>query len=59
MNIQSHTAEFKLIAFSVVLVCSMGIPNPQFVRRVSSDHSLPILFIFSLHIAVHESEKNL
>ena len=58
MNIRSHTAEFKLLAFSVVLVCCVGIPHQLFVRLVSSDHSLPILYIFYLHIAVHESENN-
>ena len=52
-------AEFKLLAFSVVLVCCVGISHPLFVRLVSSDHSLPILYIFSLHIAVHESEKKI
>ena len=42
----AFTAEFKLLAFSVVLVCCVGIPHPHFVRLVSSDHSLPILYIF-------------
>ena len=46
MNIRSHTAEFKLLAFSDVLVCCVGIPYPLFVRLASSDHSLPILYIF-------------
>ena len=46
MNIRSHTAEFKLLAFSVVLVCCVGILHPHFVRLVSSDHSLPILYFF-------------
>ena len=58
MNIRSHTAEFKLLAFSVVLVCCVGIPHSLFRRLVSSDHSLPIRYIFYLHIAVHESENN-
>ena len=58
MNIRSHKAEFKLLVLSVVLVCCVGIPHPLFVRLVSSDHSLPILYIFYLHIAVHESENN-
>ena len=53
-----HTAEFKLLAFNVVLVCCVGIPHPLFVRLVSSDHPLSILYIFSLHYAVHESENN-
>ena len=58
MNIRPHTAEFKILAFSVVLVCCGGIPHPHFVRIVSSDHSLPILYNFSLNIAVQESENN-
>ena len=58
MNTRSHTAEFKFLAFSIVLVCCVGIPHPLFVKLVSSDHSLPILYIFYLHIAVHESENN-
>ena len=58
MNIRSHTAEFKLLAFSVVLVCYVGIPHPRFVRLFRSDHSLPLLYIFYLHYAVHESEEN-
>ena len=58
INIRSHTAEFKLLAFSVVLFCCVAIPHPRFVRLVSSDHSLPFFYIFSLHIVVHESENN-
>ena len=46
VNIRSHTAEFKLQAFSVVLVCCVGIPHSHFVRLVSSEHSLPILYFF-------------
>ena len=58
MNIRSHRAKLKLLAFSVVLVCCVGIPHPLFVRHVSSDHSLQILYSLYLHIAVHESENH-
>ena len=58
MNFGSQTAEFKLLAFGVVLVYCVGIFRPFFVSLVSSDQSLPVLYIFYLHIAVHESENN-
>ena len=64
MNIRSHTAEFKVLAFSVVLVCCVGIPHPLFVRLVSSDHSLQIpltihyqFSTFSIYILLCTSPK--
>ena len=60
-----HTAEneysvpysrIQSTSFYVVLVCCVGIPHPHFVRLVSSDHSLPILYIF-LYILLCTSPK--